>query len=538
MRLNAVQTRTCVASGSVGLSNPNPRAEHVRVPVKRPRRANAYRYNRSELNSADQRPHKAEEMDVGSSDDLHAVLDVLVGRDVSDLPDSSLRSDLLAVVSGLNRLQAVAASLSAAFDARGLAEADGFRSTRGWLTAFGRLSQGAATRTLHTGRLLRELPALALVAEAGAASGEHLARVVELAEQVGVPAVREVDQALAQAAAQLSPGELGRVWERVRAYVDPDGTDPDAGQDFERRSLTIGRSGRWVYLRGQLDLEGGAAVLTALDALMTPPGLEDTRTAPQRRADALVELCRLGLTRDWLPTVAGQRPQLGVLVTPATLMSAPPDRRAAFLRKLNATGPGQTIEHAGPASQPPVEPPPEPGHEPARDPLAERGVPPDREPAWLDWVGEIPPALAQRLACDCQVWRVVLDPGTGLPLELGRSKRLVPGWLRKALHARDRGCRWPGCTAPSSWTDAHHLQSWLDGGLTDIDNLLCLCRYHHARVHEGRWTLEFDHTTGEVHVYRPDGRPYELGPSRPWLTPTTQRAPASRPGEPALPEAA
>src|SRR5262245_37685623 len=63
MRLNAVQTRTCVASGSVGLSNPNPRAEHVRVPVKRPRRANAYRYNRSELNSADQRPHKAEEMD-------------------------------------------------------------------------------------------------------------------------------------------------------------------------------------------------------------------------------------------------------------------------------------------------------------------------------------------------------------------------------------------------------------------------------------------------------------------------------------------
>src|SRR5262245_44863668 len=67
MRLNAVQTRTCVASGSVGLSNPNPRAEHVRVPVKRPRRANAYRYNRSELNSADQRPHKAEEMDLGTN---------------------------------------------------------------------------------------------------------------------------------------------------------------------------------------------------------------------------------------------------------------------------------------------------------------------------------------------------------------------------------------------------------------------------------------------------------------------------------------
>ena len=443
---------------------------------------------------------------MSTTDDLHAVLDGLVARDVSELPDSLLRSDLLLVLSGLNRLGAVAAALTAAFDARGLAESDGFRSTRGWLTAFGRLSQGAATRTLHTGRLLRDLPALASVAQAGSASGEHLARVVELAEQVGVPHVRDVDQELARAAAELSPVELGRVCERVRAYVDPDGADPDAGQDFERRSVTIGRSGRWVFLRGQLDLEGGAAVLTALDALLTPPSAEDTRTAPQRRADALVELCRLGLSRDWLPTVAGQRPQLGVLVTPATLLAAPPDRRAAFLRKLNAGGQERAADSA----------------EVPGDPLAERGVPPDLEPAWLDWVGDIPPALAQRLACDCQVWRVVLDPDTGLPLELGRSKRLVPGWLRKALHARDRGCRWPGCTAPSSWTDAHHLQAWLDGGLTDIDNLLCLCRYHHARVHEGRWTLEFDHTTGQVHVYRPDGRPYELGPSKPWTTPSTQ----------------
>jgi hypothetical protein len=133
------------------------------------------------------------------------------------------------------------------------------------LTAFGRLSQGAATRTLAQGRLLRDLPALAAVAESGAASGEHLARVVELAEQVGVPAVREVQDELAAAAAELSPVDLSRVCERVRAWVDPDGAEPDPGADFERRSLTIGRSGRWVYLRGQLDLEGGAAVLTALD---------------------------------------------------------------------------------------------------------------------------------------------------------------------------------------------------------------------------------------------------------------------------------
>jgi Domain of unknown function (DUF222)/HNH endonuclease len=233
-------------------------------------------------------------------------------------------------------------------------------------------------------------------------------------------------------------------------------------------------------------------VMTALDALMTPPGPDDERTAAQRRADALVDLCRLGLSRDWLPTVAGQRPQVGVLVTPATLRSQRPDPRTRLQRRLSEGRPAGASVAA-------------------------------TEPAHMEWVGEVPASLAQRLACDSQVWRVSLDPATGLPLELGRSQRLVPGWLRRALHARDRSCRWPGCVAPNSWTDAHHITPWYDGGATDIDNMLCLCRYHHAKVHEGQWRLEFDHGTGEVRVFRPDGRPYEVSPSRPWTGPATQR---------------
>src|SRR5262245_5004229 len=105
---------------------------------------------------------------------LHTILDRLAGQDATSLPDQQVRDDLLAILSPLNRLSALAAHRTATFDARGLSESDGFRSTRSWLTAFGRLSQGAATRTLNTGRLLRELPALAAVAETGAASGEHL----------------------------------------------------------------------------------------------------------------------------------------------------------------------------------------------------------------------------------------------------------------------------------------------------------------------------------------------------------------------------
>src|SRR5690606_20733215 len=104
------------------------------------------------------------------------------------------------------------------------------------------------------------------------------------------------------------------------------------------------------------------------------------------------------------------------------------------------------------------------------DPLALLGVPPLPELPWAHWVGEVPPELAQRIACDAEVWRAILDPATGLPLEVGRNHRLVPTWMRKALQARDRGCRWPGCTAPAAWTDAHHLLPWWHGGPPDIDN--------------------------------------------------------------------
>ena len=103
---------------------------------------------------------------------------------------------------------------------------------------------------------------------------------------------------------------------------------------------------------------------------------------------------------------------------------------------------------------------------------------------WSAWADRLPASVAQRLACDCEVWRVVLDPATGLPLEVGRAHRIVPTWMRKALIARDRGCRWPGCSAPASWCEVHHLLAWYSGGLTNVDNaaLLCrLCRRRHKR---------------------------------------------------------
>jgi hypothetical protein len=68
--------------------------------------------------------------------------------------------------------------------------------------------------------------------------------------------------------------------------------------------------------------------------------------------------------------------------------------------------------------------------------------------------------------------------------------------------ARDGGCRFPGCTE-RRYVEAHHVVHWIDGGPTDLANLLLLCWRHHHAVHEGGFRMRFEH--GVVNVWKPDG---------------------------------
>ncbi len=66
---------------------------------------------------------------------------------------------------------------------------------------------------------------------------------------------------------------------------------------------------------------------------------------------------------------------------------------------------------------------------------------------------------------------------------MGRTHRLFTPKQHTALTERDRHCTWPGCTAPATWTDAHHLTPWHAGGRTDLTNAALLCGRHHRHVH-------------------------------------------------------
>jgi Domain of unknown function (DUF222)/HNH endonuclease len=120
------------------------------------------------------------------------------------------------------------------------------------------------------------------------------------------------------------------------------------------------------------------------------------------------------------------------------------------------------------------------------------------------------PSLAvetvRRLACDASLVSVV-ENEHGEPLNLGRKTRSIPPAIRRALNARDRGCRFPGCSH-TRYVDAHHVHHWAQGGETRLSNLVQLCRFHHRQVHEGRVVIRrLD--DGALRFLRPDGRSFD-----------------------------
>jgi hypothetical protein len=115
----------------------------------------------------------------------------------------------------------------------------------------------------------------------------------------------------------------------------------------------------------------------------------------------------------------------------------------------------------------------------------------------------MPAETVRRLACDSSVI-TLLEDKDGTPLDVGRRTRSIPPAIRRALNARDRGCRFPGCPN-TRYVDGHHIRHWAQGGETRLHNLLTLCRFHHRQVHEGGVIVQVL-DDGAVRFVKPDGR--------------------------------
>ncbi len=200
------------------------------------------------------------------------------------------------------------------------------------------------------------------------------------------------------------------------------------------RAFTLSPDGTGrVRLTGWLDTEAAATVGAAIDPLCKPCGKDDDRTAAQRRADALKDVCHLALATGELPENGGDRAQLVLTM-----------RHDDLLARI--------------------------GH------------------ATLDTGQWLSPDVARRIACQASIIAAVLGTD-GQVLDLGRERRLFTGPIRRALILRDGGCAFPGCDRPPRWCDGHHILSWLLGGLTCLENAVLLCGHHHRLIHHSEWEV-------------------------------------------------
>ena len=134
-------------------------------------------------------------------------------------------------------------------------------------------------------------------------------------------------------------------------------------------------------------------------------------------------------------------------------------------------------------------------------------------PAELAGYGPIPASVARTLSADAKWRRFITDPLTGNLLDFGRETYVPPQPLVDFLTARDRICRFPGCSQPSRITDIDHAIPWEEGGTTSPENLGLLCRRHHRMKTHNGWKL-MSHEDGSCTWTSPAGKEIFV-PSRP-----------------------
>lgn len=317
-------------------------------------------------------------------------------------------------------------------------EDEGFVSPQHWMRVNLHMTGGASGDRIAVGEQLPNLPEShqsLLEGEIGYAHLAHIARTAVAIEESGTN--RQFDETpLLEKARELPVGRFIDFCHHMRHAGDPVGYAAEEAQKVELRSLTLRKGeGGMVWVRGVLDPEGAAVFRTAIEALARRNGKGDDRTHERRFADAAVELAAHSLDNALVPQHNGGRPHLNVNTTLETL--------------LKLTGaPAADLEFSLPISAEAVE----------------------------------------RLACDCSVTRILLGSDSAV-IDVGRARRVVSPSQRRALNARDKGCRWPGCDRPATWSEGHHLDHWIRGGLSDLANFVLLCHRHHWMAHEGKWQV-------------------------------------------------
>jgi hypothetical protein len=370
--------------------------------------------------------------------ELAGVIDRLVELDPVQLADGD---SVVGLHRQLERLAAVTARASAAFDDADRWQADGAHTASAWIATRCRLPQVATRQELHLGRVVRAMPAVEQAWLAGELSAHHV-RVFARARTPRTAATFARDEEVLCAHAVNLPFRhlvgLVRYWQ-YRA--DPDGAEDQAAKDLDDRRFHHSKSfeGQWLA-DGVFDAVGGAIIdqqlghieqeLFDADWAQTkqrldrePSPAELPRTPAQRRADALVEMARRAGA-----VPAGARlpePLFTVLVGYETFHGM-----MCQLANNDMVTPGRLLAHL------------------------------DR--AWIE--------------------RIVFD-GPSRVIDVGVRRRLFDGATRRAVEVAGLECFHETCETPAQDCEIDHIQPWSAGGPTTQDNGRPACDFHNRNRH-------------------------------------------------------
>ena len=377
---------------------------------------------------------------------MSAVANALHSQSLPD-PDRSIDELDAAICQLAGRINAVSYQLLVLvreFDDRMGWAKWSYPSCAEWLSWRCQISLSAAREKVRTAQALRDLPAISLAFREGRLSYTKARALTRVALEHG-------EDALLRYALDATAPDVEERCRQIR-NVHPDSVH-DARRAWQARALSAWRNTArgTLCLRVELPLDLGELVMKAIERAMEREEIADgvAERAPSgfqsQQADALVAIVTTYLE--------GGASESG--------SSSTADRH-------------QLVLHV--------------------DEAALRGGA-GRADAPLETV--------KRLACDSSLV-VVTEDERGTPLGVSPKQRVVSTALRRALLARDRCCAFPGCNR-KKFVQAHHVEHWIEGGETTLENLVLLCSYHHRLLHEGGFSIRRDYR-GELYFVRADGR--------------------------------
>jgi hypothetical protein len=328
-----------------------------------------------------------------------------------------------------------------------------------FLSARYSVSSGTAYEWVRVSRALRSLPAIRESFASGQLSWDQLRPLTKVATS-------ESDQRLANEAPNM---RVGRLWREARR-LERSRNQKEMKDDHQVRNFHMqwDEEKRFLHVQGTFAAEQGAAFQEAVERRAAEIKLEEDDPPfdrhGARQADAVAELVTSSNGEDAPPAT------LVVHADAAVLARDGSDRSGDSGGSATETDPDETL-------------------------LAE-----------TESGAQLTDEAVRRLACDARIeWVLEAD---GRAVGIGRRGRAVPGWLLRPLKYRDPECRFDGCSRTQSLI-SHHVVHWADGGPTDLDNLIRLCKLHHRLLHECGWIMT-GHPGAEVRFHRP-----RAGPDRP-----------------------